>query len=294
MRSGDELVERSRTAGALAFEVGDRVLVHVVGDALVPAGHQPPDHVGAHPSEADHAELHRARLPRRRLPSGVMRCRLLATSRRDGRPASSISGIAGAAGAHQRLLARLDARTDFDPRQPSLLPDWTVGHVLTHIARNADSMIRMLDGLDQYEGGIEGRRADIEAGAGRPPDELIADVRAFDLAVGAAVGAGAGMGRSAGEGDVSARCRAYVLPSQTVARDRGASRRPRLRLHVRRHAGTTSCAPSCDGWRCSGQARQPMGLTTLPEAVLQRPPPERLAWLMGRIEIDGVAPAGVF
>ena len=42
------------------------------------------------------------------------------------------------------------------------------------------------------------------------------------------------------------------------------------------------------------QARQPMGLTTLPEAVLHRPPHERLAWLMGRLEIDGVAPAGVF
>ena len=42
------------------------------------------------------------------------------------------------------------------------------------------------------------------------------------------------------------------------------------------------------------QARQPMGLTTLPQAVLHRPPHERLAWLMGRLEIEGVAPAGVF
>ena len=35
-------------------------------------------------------------------------------------------------------------------------------------------------------------------------------------------------------------------------------------------------------------ARQPMGLTALPAAALHRPPPERLAWLMGRISIDGV------
>ena len=62
--------------------------------------------------------------------------------------------ITGAAAAHQRLLARLDALAELDPQRPSLLPDWTVGHVLTHIARNADSIIRMLDGLDRTRVGI--------------------------------------------------------------------------------------------------------------------------------------------
>ena len=66
---GDELLERPGAVRALALELGDRVGAHVVGDAFVPARHQPADHVGAHPSEADHAELHCARLPRRRLPS---------------------------------------------------------------------------------------------------------------------------------------------------------------------------------------------------------------------------------
>jgi hypothetical protein len=42
------------------------------------------------------------------------------------------------------------------------------------------------------------------------------------------------------------------------------------------------------------KARQPMGLTALPDAVLRRPTHERLAWLMGRVAIDDVPPAGVF
>ena len=41
-------------------------------------------------------------------------------------------------------------------------------------------------------------------------------------------------------------------------------------------------------------ARQPMGMTALPEAALALTPAIRLAWLMGRIEIDGLAPANVF
>jgi maleylpyruvate isomerase len=61
--------------------------------------------------------------------------------------------------------------------------------VLTHIARNADSVVWRLEGAargelrDQYPGGLEQRRDDIEAGAGRPADELVADVRDSSAAV---------------------------------------------------------------------------------------------------------------
>jgi maleylpyruvate isomerase len=200
-------------------------------------------------------------------------------------------GIAGAAAAHQRLLARLDAHRDFDQKQPSLLPDWTVGHVLTHIARNADSIVRMLDGLDQYEGGIEGRRADIEAGAGRLPGELIADVRSTIWRLEqrwAQEPAWDGPPAKATFGDVPR----HVLPSR------------RWRETEVHHAdlgfGYTFADMPDDFVRhelrrmeMQWTSRQPMGLTTLPEAVLHLPPPERLAWMMGRISIDGVAPAGL-
>lgn len=58
-----------------------------------------------------------------------------------------------------------------------------MGHVLTHVARNAESHVRMLEGalrgehLEQYAGGYEQRAADIEAGANRPAAVLVDDVR---------------------------------------------------------------------------------------------------------------------
>jgi len=41
-------------------------------------------------------------------------------------------------------------------------------------------------------------------------------------------------------------------------------------------------------------ARQPMGMTPLPDRALAAPPPQRLAWLMGRAAIDGLAPAAIY
>ncbi|MET0910545.1 MAG: maleylpyruvate isomerase N-terminal domain-containing protein, partial [Ilumatobacteraceae bacterium] len=47
-----------------------------------------------------------------------------------------------------------------DAELPSLLPGWTRGHVLTHIARNADSFVRLLEAagrgevVTQYAGGV--------------------------------------------------------------------------------------------------------------------------------------------
>ncbi|GAA4867956.1 maleylpyruvate isomerase family mycothiol-dependent enzyme [Kitasatospora terrestris] len=65
---------------------------------------------------------------------------------------------------------------------PSALPGWTRGHVLTHLARNADSLVNLLDSartgrdIPQYAS-AEARDRDIEAGAGRPLDEHLADLR---------------------------------------------------------------------------------------------------------------------
>ncbi len=84
--------------------------------------------------------------------------------------------------AHQRLTDQIKTLTDEQAQQPSLLPDWTVGHVLTHLARNADGHTVRLAGalrgeeVKRYPGGGPQRDADIEAGATRPAEELIADV----------------------------------------------------------------------------------------------------------------------
>jgi len=82
--------------------------------------------------------------------------------------------------ATDRLLATI--RGGDDPAAPSLLPGWTRGHVITHLARNADSFTWLLDGAaigevrEQYPGGPATRAAAIAAGAVRPADELRADL----------------------------------------------------------------------------------------------------------------------
>lgn len=92
--------------------------------------------------------------------------------------------LAGCRDSHARLIGALGGLTDEQARQPSRLPDWSVGHLLTHLARNADSVIRRLEAaadgevVPQYPGGFEGRTAEIEAGAGRSAAELVADVAA--------------------------------------------------------------------------------------------------------------------
>ena len=86
--------------------------------------------------------------------------------------------------AHTRLMRRVASLTDLDIRSPSLLPGWTVGHVLTHLARNADAHARRLSGalrgedVPKYESGQSQRRGEIEAGAGRSASEIVADLDA--------------------------------------------------------------------------------------------------------------------
>jgi len=78
-----------------------------------------------------------------------------------------------------RLLESVDRLDDQGLREPSLLPGWTRGHVLTHLARNADGLVNLVlsarDGQprEMYVGGPAGREADIAAGA----DRHIGDMR---------------------------------------------------------------------------------------------------------------------
>jgi len=90
--------------------------------------------------------------------------------------------IEGCCEAHVKLRTVTAGLTDDQVGLPSLLPDWTVGHVLTHIARNAEGMSRRIaaalrgETVDQYVGGANGRTAEIEAGAERSALEIVADV----------------------------------------------------------------------------------------------------------------------
>jgi maleylpyruvate isomerase len=85
--------------------------------------------------------------------------------------------------ATELLLRTAEALDDSAVAGPSLLPGWTRGHVLTHVARQADAITNLLTWARTGEEtpaypSAEARAADIEAGAGRPLAEQIADIRA--------------------------------------------------------------------------------------------------------------------
>jgi maleylpyruvate isomerase len=204
--------------------------------------------------------------------------------------------------AHVALIDHLEAMTGgpgADPDRPSLLPDWTRGHLLTHVARNADSFVRVLEAArrgevtTQYEGGVAGRGAEIEAGARRDWDALLADVRTsawrleevfasqdrWDLA----------MTNSAGESvphtDLPSRRLREVLIHHADLGDGGYTPADWPSDYVREELRRMEMVYT---------ARQPMGVTGLPDAALRAAPLERLCWLLGRGDIAGLEPAGVF
>ncbi|MEV5884464.1 maleylpyruvate isomerase family mycothiol-dependent enzyme [Streptomyces sp. NPDC052020] len=84
--------------------------------------------------------------------------------------------LASVRDATERLLAAVGELDDSAVTEPSRLPGWTRGHVLAHLARNADALVNVLEGRPMYVSG-EARDADIERDAPRPLDAHLADLR---------------------------------------------------------------------------------------------------------------------
>ncbi|MFD5005266.1 maleylpyruvate isomerase family mycothiol-dependent enzyme [Streptomyces mutabilis] len=78
--------------------------------------------------------------------------------------------------ATERLLTEVGKLDNASVTESSRLPGWTRGHVLAHLARNADALVNVLEGRPMYVSG-EVRDADIERDAPRPLDVQLADVR---------------------------------------------------------------------------------------------------------------------
>jgi len=94
-------------------------------------------------------------------------------------PEDAVSELA-AATAH--LVRSIKGLPDIAVGEPSLLPGWTRGHVLAHLARNAEAGTRLLSwartGVPSYEyESLAARAGAIEAGAGRRAADLVDDVR---------------------------------------------------------------------------------------------------------------------
>jgi maleylpyruvate isomerase len=198
----------------------------------------------------------------------------------DGEAGVPSNLVEGCVAAQATLLGAVAGLRDDEARRPSLLPGWTIGHVLTHIARNADSLVWRLEGAaggelrDQYPGGLAQRADDIEAGAPRPAAELVADVE--------------------GTSDAVARVMAGLSPAAWAAPSR-----------TSRGAVETSRDAVLSRWRevvvhhgdlGLGPVPLPPGLVEvwlpreLPRLAERSDPAALLAWVIGRGEPPALAP----
>jgi len=198
--------------------------------------------------------------------------------------------VASCVASERSLVMYLTGLSATDPAGPSRLPGWTVGHVMTHIARNGDGVLSVLGGMPQYPHGREGRNADIDAGSTRSWDELVADVVGRSEAVAQAVS-----GHDDWTGTVS------MLPGERRTAQVPLLRQREVEVHrVDLGLGYEFADMPADYVRRDLRvmamlwtARQPMGLTTLPDAALAVDPPTRLAWMLGRAAIPDLDPAGL-
>ena len=202
--------------------------------------------------------------------------------------------VSGCAAAHQRLLGALENLTNDDCRQDSLLPNWRRGHVLTHLSRNADSHVNLLQAAVRGEVGnqyvsVEQRNGDIESGATRSAEELVMDLRLSIYGLEAAWAsanekAWQGQGRTL-RGNVIEMSSLVFLRWREVEihhadLNLGLSYDDLTPLYVRLELDQQIML-----WR----SRKPMGMTDLPEIAKKLSPSQRLAWLMGRVEVAGLA-----
>ena len=206
--------------------------------------------------------------------------------------------LAGAARAHGAVIAALRLLTDDQVTRPSLLPGWTVGHVATHIARNADGQARMLEAAirgeiaHMYPGGLDQRTHDIEAGSQRPAAAIVDDVATSAAHLEAIWSA---MPEQAWSG------RGVSIAGELAMRDLPFIRWREVAVH---HADL-GLGYSWSDWdddyvrlelarlTMLWASRKPMGLTELPAQAMSVTTHHRVAWLLGREQIDGLSAAGI-
>ena len=224
--------------------------------------------------------------------------------------------VVGCAASHQRLLLALDGLTDEQCRQPSMLNGWSRGHVLSHLANNAYSHQRMFaaasqgEETEQYEGGKPTRDAQIESWSSLSAHELVGHVRASIYALEGAwasatptTWAGFGIKSHAGGGRVAITdlmlmrwCETEVHHSDLNLADLNLADLNLADLNL----ADLNLDYSFDSWDATfvrfeldrqlmiWNSRKSMGLTVLPDAAAKLSPNHRLAWLLGRLAVNGL------
>jgi maleylpyruvate isomerase len=222
--------------------------------------------------------------------------------------------LAGIQASTDRLLSSASTLTDKQAAGPSRLPGWTRGHVLTHLARNADGFGNLLhwartgSRTPMYPSEAARNEA-IEAGAKRSAAELSQDLR--DTAARFAAAA-AELPAAAWAAQVERRGEPF--PARDILRTRlselefhhvdlgtgypsgdwpaefVADALPRVAGSFAGRPDMTACRLVADGWPDTflvGPAGQDP-----PDLVVHGPPGQLLAWLSGRADGTGLQVTG--
>jgi maleylpyruvate isomerase len=212
--------------------------------------------------------------------------------------------LASVRDATDRLLSAAAGLDDASVTEPSRLPGWSRGHVLAHLARNADALVNVLEGRPMYASG-EARAADIERDAPRPLEVQLADVRESAARFQAVGAAPADWSRTVelrnGVTDVAARVplRRWAevelhhvdlgigyeledLPAEFTEREIG--------FLAARFTGHAEVPPTriTDGTRAWSTGRR----AAEPEVTVTGSPADLVGWLAGRRDGSGLAVTG--
>jgi maleylpyruvate isomerase len=182
-----------------------------------------------------------------------------------------------------------------------MLAGWSRGHVLSHLANNAYSHQRMFvaagrgEETEQYEGGRPTRDAQIEAWAGLSAHELVGHVRASIYALeGAWASATPTTWTGFGIKSHAAGARVAITDLMLMRWCETEVHRSDLNL------ADLNLNYSFESWDATfvrfeldrqlmiWNSRKSMGLTVLPEVAAKLSPNHRLAWLLGRVTVDGL------
>lgn len=204
--------------------------------------------------------------------------------------------VTGCARAHQRLLATLDghlAAGTLQTEAPSQLPDWTVGHVLGHLIGNAQAFIGLFEAAARgevgamYPGGPGGRQADIERSATLPADALVSEIR---RSIWALEGAWAACTADGWRGTATAFGTPFPMADVPLRRWR----------EVEVHLSDLGMGVEPADWDAEyvqwdlpafqdrWVQRHATDTGRLPDAALALAPWQRLAWLLGRVDLPGL------
>lgn len=205
--------------------------------------------------------------------------------------------VDGCTQSHRALLAAVQQMRGASFAAPSRLPGWSRAHVVGHLALNARSHVRLLESAargeqgEQYPGGAAARAAAIESSADTPPPALIDEL---DAAVEALESAWADATPPTWEGTGRQASGAVIKMSDL----------PFLRWReVLVHLTDLDVGVESDAWpslylrlelergKMAWAAARPMGLTLLPDRANELPVHQRVEWLVGRRQVDGL-PAG--